>query len=876
MKKLFKKFFLLVFAGLLVVGSTACNKKTEEEKTQPKTEEKTPVATETPEATPTEPNVTVEPTAPTETEPSVPEVKAEFTEENYAHGAHSYVAASYDERAKILGILEKYAVKNNLTGLTLYENGGYVMYHSSVVKGTNNYIPGYGFGILTEGYLKSDLEGETNAAWKRYYHTYLTEDPSTINYMNDKGSVVGDLIGYTTSGYFGTAMNETGDGYDWINVQSNSDRPEAVNGTNYDGTVLATRYRFEVKVGAEYKYNTLTSNSALAAFNGTEVKLEDYITPYKIYYTQAYSMARGAENLTGSGSIKGSAEYYEASVEGFNQSAWDKIGIKAYVEDGKSYLEFEFNTPCNQFYAMYYLSSGMFSPVPASFIEALGNGDFAEGVKAWGNKTDSGLSPVDTWLSTGAYTLERWDTDQQVVFKKNPYYNLEGEWRYQIAGVHLNILSAATTDPLAALKEFNANKLHACSIPMQVLDEYKDDERTTTTVGSSTFKLNFNSCTPEEWEVLFGENGTITQTAPEQYWDCEPFMSNDDFLKGISYSINRDEFAATIGRTGSNNYFGSGYLSDPENGVMYNQTTYHKEAVAELSEGTVNGYNLEFAKASFKKAAEALIADGTYKVGDSFEIEIAWQTPADEDDYHAIVKKYIEDAWKAADTGLNLTVTFYCGQTWSDVYYEKMMIGQFDIGFGSVSGNTLNPLNFFEVLKSDNSSGFTLNWGCDTSVVDEDIYYDGMYWSFDSLWEAADKGGYFEKGQVVPTFEAPEVIDLTDEAVFTENADGSVTFTVAIEKAEAEGLAINVSNVQIYGYLPINGSWVDGGEDVSFEEVDGNLVVTLSAEQYATWSAAYNTLGYLMLDVYYVTSVNGIDSESLTSVYFTWPVAEAE
>jgi hypothetical protein len=68
----------------------------------------------------------------------------------------TYVAASYDERTVILGILEKYAVDNFLTGLAIYGNGGYVMYNERVNPGTgdwSNYIPGYGFGVLAEGDL---------------------------------------------------------------------------------------------------------------------------------------------------------------------------------------------------------------------------------------------------------------------------------------------------------------------------------------------------------------------------------------------------------------------------------------------------------------------------------------------------------------------------------------------------------------------------------------------------------------------------------------------------------------------------------------------------------------------------------------------------
>ena len=47
-------------------------------------------------------------------------------------------------------------------------------------------------------------------------------------------------------------------------------------------------------------------------------------------------------------------------------------------------------------------------------------------------------------------------------------------------------------------------------------------------------------------------------------------------------------------------------------------------------------------------------------------------------------------------------------------------------------------------MKSDNSSGFTLNWGPDTSIINNDdqgdVVYDGKVWSFDALWNAANTG----------------------------------------------------------------------------------------------------------------------------------------
>lgn len=792
--------------------------------------------------------------------------KNPFEVANYANGAKSYVAASYEERTEILGLLESYAVKHNLTGMTMYENGGYVMYDTSVVKGTNTYIPGYGFGIVSEGYVNADLSYEANANWKRYYHTYEASDPKTINYQNDKGSVVGDLIGYVSGSYWTTQMNEFKDGYEWVGQLAKSERPIAVNA---DENGLATTYKLEVKVGSEAKYKTGSTNASLSAYNGREVALEDYVTPYKIYYTSAYGMARGSENLSGAGSIKGSAAYYNASANGYDASAWEKIGIKTSVEDGKSYLEFTFNVPCNQFYAMYYLSSPMFAPVPAEFIETLGGGDFAEGVKAWGNYTDAGLTPVDTWLSTGPYYIEAWTADQEIVFGKNDLFVPYDEDRFKMAGVHFKILKAVNDDPNAAFNEFLAGHLHASSIPSAFLDQYRNDERTTRTVGDSTFKLNFNTCTQERWEELFGVNGTIAQTATADYWECEPAMSNSDFLAGINYAFNRQAFADKYGRSPSANYFGSAYLSNPEDGIVYNNTQEHKDAVAAAQEGTDYGYNLEFAKASFKRACEDLIASGVYQAGDTIHLEIAWQTASDENQFHADVKSNLEAAFNACGGGLTLQVDFWAGTVWSDVYHKKMMVGQFDIGFGSVSGNTLNPLNFLEVLKSDNSSGFTLNWGADTNVVSEDLYYDGCYWSFDSLWQAADTGAYLVDGKVSPLFTLNDGVLSADNFVL--NDDGSATATLSIDLVNHTNATAEITYIELFAAVGVKDSKpVYDADEVEFvvSEDGKTLTITISAElveKYQTVLVIDGECYNFSFDIYVTSNVHGIETETTSS-----------
>ncbi len=686
-------------------------------------------------------------------------------------------------------------------------------------------------------------------AYKEYYLTFQAEDGGTANYWDDKGSVAGDLMGYYAGGFWGTAMNAEKDGYDWI-CELAKEKPVA---QNPDENGLATINKFEVKVGSDLVYNTLSTKPEFAAFAGREVALEDYLTPWKELHNKSNNIARGAENLTGAGSIKGMNEYYNGTTNGFDQELWDAVGITATEEDGKAYLTFEFNNPTNSFYAMYYLASSLYCPIPAEYLELIG------GLKNYATfANDGALTPVDTTLSTSYYMIEAWQYGKEIVFKKNPLYADGG--RYQIPGVYIAVLPAAATDNEAALKEFLIGNLDAVSIPSTQLDQYKNDPRATTTLDASTFKLNMNTCNAEEWEALFGENGTITQTPKENYWNLKPAMSNDNFLKGLNYSINRKEFAEIQGNTPSNNYFGSSYLSDPENGVSYNSTQAHADAVASQLENTDGyGYSLPLAQQYFKAAADEMIANGDYAAGDTITIEIAWMYASDEEDMHVYIEKYMEDAFNSCGSDLTLDVVFWVGGAWSDVYYNKMMLGQFDIGFGSISGNSLNPLNFLEVLRSDNTSGFTLNWGVDTSIPSEDLNYDGRKWSFNSLWQAADQGALVDsEGNLIKSYDA-------NLKSVTDNEDGSKTVELHVGELNIAAATSKLTKIVLFGNREDQGGEY-AEEAMEFTFADGVATFTVSAELAAIYNPENcpTNLGY---DVYFDVTANEKTSEAYKTVY---------
>ena len=713
-----------------------------------------------------------------------------------ASGVKDLTALSTDEKTAILGLLEAYAIRNGMTGVTLYESGGLVLYNPRIVLGSENYIIGYGFGVLAEGNITADLETESNSAWKRYYHTYNAKDPGNANYLNAQGSEIGDFYDYIGASYYTVFMNETKDGYEWVPELAVSD-PVALN-ANESGQ--ATKWRFEIRSGL--KYNTLGSRTS---YNGRDVVAEDFITPYKLLLNQANGYFRGSElaNQTGYAAIKGAKEYYESTknaAKGIDSGvSFDNVGVKVYEENGKWYFEYELGQATTMFYARYAISSSLHMPIPKAFIDEVGVDNYL------GFNSDKSETPVDNSLSLGAYTFERWDSNQQIVYKKNPFY-VHASTKFAIEGVHINILEAAQTDEEAGFREFLAGRIDGATVPTAYVDQYKNDPRARKATGGTCFKLNMNALDQATWNELFGNNGTVAQNG-DGAWQVKPALSNYHFRLALSYALNRLEFANAKASTATVNYFGSAYLSDPEVGTSYNSTKEHKDAVANLLEGTDGyGYSLQLAREYFQMALDELEDAGLYTRGTKenptvISLEIAWMSSSNEDAYHKYVKQYWEDAFNDDSVHggcYKLEINFWCpSDNDYNKTYDKMLGGMYDIGFGSISGNSQDPLGFMEVLSTNQniSHEFTLNWAIDTNDPNADLLiYGGYRWSYDALLESTQQATKVVNGAMV-SYVAP------DKAEF-EFDDAKETLTATITLDVADGVVIDGVDFVLYGYVP--------------------------------------------------------------------------
>lgn len=781
-----------------------------------------------------------------------------------ANGLISYAAEDNDERMNMLGILETYGIRKGITGLPLYEDGVTQLINTRVTLGTENYIVGYGFGTLAEGAITEDLEYESNPDWKRYYHSLSASDPGTLNYLNDRGSEVSDFYTYIAAGYFTQFMNDTKDGYEWV-PELAMEKPVALN--DDDGNGSATKWRFQVRTGAEgLKYTTGSQMESRAAFNNREVALEDYETPFKLLLTQSNQMFRGSEMANNTtGAIVGAKAFYDGTANGYSQELWDKVGIKTYEEDGKSYLEIEYTQEMTPFYAMYYINSSMYMPVPQDFIDLVTVQNYL------GFNIDATETPVDNSLALGAYYLETYNQDQEVVYKKNPNY-VYADTKYSIEGVHIKIFPAAKEDNTAPFKEFLAGHTDAASIPQTMMDEYRNDPRARKTTGSAVFKLNVNALSAEEWEQLFGENGTVTQTPKDEYWEVEPALNNSHFRQAMLYSIDRQTYANSRGRIPSVDYLASNYLAEPEEGISYSTTDAHKKAIAALVEGTDGyGYSLELAREYFRVALTEMEDEGVYTPGTAdaptvITLEFAWMYPTDEESYHNEVKSFIETAFNDDSVSggkYKLNIEFWVGNQWSDVYYNKMLVGQFDLGMGSISGNALNPLDFMNILSTnqDISNSFTLSWGADTNnPAAYPIVYKGERYSYDAFYLAANNQAIVSDGV------NEDVVAITYEAI-VKNDDGSYTGAFEIKAALPELTTVTPVGIACCNYERYrNGDEVYDESYVEFEAEDkGNGVTRITftvpaelAADYATGSGtSANPTGATGFDLYYDYVLDG-------------------
>lgn len=839
------------------------------------------------------------------------------SESSIASGVQSYSTVDYDEKANILGALEKYAVDNYLTGITLFSNGGYVVYNDRYKPLPREYVSGYGWGTMKEGKLDSDLTNVPTNHDPSYYQIGTVSVAGHANAMDASGSDVSDIASYYTTAYYSTRLNASNNGYEWYPSLALDERPIAVDESgNQIQSDYNRRWRIHVRTGDKapvYRTaSTATMNGTnLSTFNKRSVALEDYLTPFKIMLTSWNGQYRGSELTDGVSGFTGAASYFNATSTNPNdgtvvdEEAWDNLmgdengqlpdGSRGNIIVGKDeegdYIEFNLLYPCTQFYAMYYLSSSLYSPLPIDFVQAVTPSNLGQ--------FPTGYSPVDTFLYTGPYYVEQWQNGQYIKLTRNDdFYEYkegftmsDGNHRdvYQIPGFEFQQYSQN-----ALQNEFETGAIDSYAPTKDTLvTPYNTTTGTSTqgvkwtryqTKGDSNFKLNVNSLTPEEWRRRFGTSGTVyahdsseTSRWVEQRED-RAYLSDKNFLDFLSFALDRETICTSRGMTPTQNYFSDNYLIDPETGISYNSTDAHAAVLADRYNESY-GYSPDAAKRALETAMEEtiipmgedgkLVANGQGQGGTPtnpwlITIDMNWMNPTDEKDYgdvfdsiYRIFDELIDEVYGGC---YELDIKQIAGTSDFNAVYDLMKQGEFDLGFGAISGNDLNPLNFFEVMKGDNSSGFTLNWGPDTSKIDSEdpIIYDGKKWSFDGLWQAADSAALLNNDG---TFAVASNVST--------NGSGSIKYESIDPKSQSVTYRISFKQLVNAGAKELSLSISNGDATIAYtneklEELwDSNYVASIVVDN------TLNGTRSVTLRVSFEITINGVDGPLTTETSST-------
>lgn len=642
---------------------------------------------------------------------------------------------------ELVSKLEEYTVNNNISGINLLQNVNFVKVSDKIIIPTsikkdykNNdiylydtpqhtYIPNYGFGIVSEG---AKISISSSDIYDSYFKIMSENEIKNINYFAN--SDCNEYLRYITASLVDKRLAKDKSSYELYNSLAKED---IVALDLNKETNKATKYRVYVK--DNLKYNTA---GKFKDFVNKTIEIDDYLTVFKEIYTQNNSLYAGINLINSKIEIKGLKNYYKLSQDGYNNLAWNNVGIKIGKEESKSYIEFEFVNPISLLDAkLEVFSNPIYSPIPKSFLDEIG------GIKNYGMfVSENDLTPVDTTLSVGPYMITNFD-ENKLIFSSNNLVSKEvigGENRYLIEGVYV-VIKNKNNKHIKPYELFVTGKIDCFeNDSLKDIVEKEGIQIKPTSICST--RLNLNTASKDEWEYLFGENGKVTQTPKDEYWKVEPAMSNDSFIKALNYAINREDLA----NSRENSFpcystFTDLVCLDSEHGIPYNYSKEHQKVMNDYYGDAVDtyGYDLEKAKQMFKKASDELINQGHYKDGDVINLEMAWINEKSKNDYGNYIENYLLDAFNNSGSNLTLKIEHYLPSVWSDIFYKKMMVGQFDIGFGSISSSSGEPTYYsiLETFKSNNSSGFTLNFGNDTNNINQSIDFENQIYTYDALLE---------------------------------------------------------------------------------------------------------------------------------------------
>ena len=669
-----------------------------------------------------------------------------------------------DAKTQALAAMESAMIRSGIAGLTLGEKADYYLLRDRVEPAGRTLREDYGFGILQEGRLNAPLEAEAGSAQSMYFHDSVSSDPGTLNYLKAKPTeddALKRLFAVCSASYYAPFAADNSRGWEY-RPELAADFPQSVSLTA-DGKSDSWDIPLRTEGLAYCSGSALESRSA---FNGRPVCAEDYEYTFKLLLTKHHAYYRGAELAAGGTlAIRGAAEYYEGSTDGYSEALWENVGISVREEGGQAWLTLVFTKPCSCDEVTAFLSDRIFAPIPEAFVQTVGKYYYM------GFNAEEGTDPADNSLSVGPYFLQEYAAGEKLVFGKNPFYALAAE-KYAPEGVVYAVLPDRTAE-LALYKE---GLLDICRLDEADVREFAESTELTALPTGEMFTLQMNTAAGEA------------------------ALTNAWFRRALSLALDRRDFAVRRALLPAFSFLP--LETRTEAGELYRETEAGRLAMESLTSGTDgSGCNEEQAAAYFRLAlseleADALYAPGTEQDPTVIRLDILWQDPAQGADHHGELAYAWERIFNdpAVSGGkYRLEVHFEAAENWQQVY-DRIAAGSYDLALGTASGAAKDPWAYCGHYSGDNriSGGVTLQARPETADADKmPVIFDGARWSLDALCMAAAGGVYTEGGAARP------LLQISLRQLHLEE-DGSYTGAFVLEPADPERIQLKVEAAYIW------------------------------------------------------------------------------
>ncbi len=398
-------------------------------------------------------------------------------------------------------------------------------------------------------------------------------------------------------------------------------------------------------------------------------------------------------------------EWCFAIVGTFAETPWEDVGL---IKGDDYTLYYVNETPVSEFYMKSMMTSNWIVYEPL----------YEKGKKQTEDlvTTDYGTS-AETYMSAGPYMLDSFEADKQFVLTRNPNWYGWTDGKHEGQYAPTRVVYDIIPEHATALMAFEKGDLDEIALTADDLVNYKMSEYLLKTDLTYTFRYIFASdldkLTALEAEANDGSNKKV--------------LYYDDFRKAISLSINRAQFCAdcTTGYKPAYYLLNSLYYYDIENNTesQYRNTKEGRDAVlrlygVEYGPGTpyandveayasINGYDVEQARALFQKVYDQAIADGNYTEGQKIHIRceaMASAINAEASRQQEYLNDYVAEATKG--TGFEGKIDFeFLGNVANR--YEDVALGKIEMIRGAWGGAAFYPFSTIRVYCEPDYMGGT-------------------------------------------------------------------------------------------------------------------------------------------------------------------------